>query len=301
MLPIKNLAYRLCLRLLHGRKSWHRRHFRPGVCVVEGSNRIWFEESGKAFETLPLTSLTGRFTGRCNLLLSGPSVKYIEEPQRLAEHDWIGVNGSPGLFGERIPQMRIYHVNDSSYIRGSLENFLRFSAHAEFTVMDFRVMYELIRLASERMPDTNLVVYDNWSLPHRLPLGKIQQLAQPPRHRGVYWSNDPRLGLATGGTVAYTAAQIAWHAGYSSLFMYGLDLTNSGRFYHEYRPQPQMLDKAYANVITPAFELMTRETAGGLEVFNCNPDSRLPSRIIRKIPAEQSLRVPPLDEQPHGK
>jgi hypothetical protein len=185
--------------------------------------------------------------------------------------------------------MRIYHVNDSSYLRGSLDKFLRFAAHAEFTIMDFRAMYELLRLASDRMPDTRIVVYDSWNLPLRLPVGKIQQLASPPNHRGVYWSNDPQLGLAPGGTVAYTAAQIAWHAGYSSLYMYGLDLTNSGRFYHEEKPQPQMLEKAYSDVILPAFELMVRETAGRFEVFNCNPDSRLPAEIIPKLTAEASL------------
>jgi len=289
MPSLKDTAHRLCLRVLHGRESWHRRHYRPSVYVVEGGNNVWFEEFGKTFETLTLAALNGRFDGRCNLLLSGPSVQSIQRPERLAAHDWIGVNGSPGLYGERIPPMRIYHVNDSSYLRGSLDKFLRFAANAEFTIMDFRAMYELLRLASDRMPDTKIVVYDSWNLPLRLPVGKIQQLAKPASHRGVYWSNDPQLGLAPGGTVAYTAAQIAWHSGYRSLYMYGLDLTNTGRFYHEDSPQPQMLDKAYSDVILPAFELMARETAGRFEVFNCNPDSRLPGETIPKLSSEASL------------
>lgn len=283
MTTARDLLYRICLRVVHGRPSWHRRHYRPGVQVVEGAERIWFEEAGQVVETLALPALSGRFSGRCNLLLSGPSVRGIAEPRRIAEHDWIGVNGSPALFDADIPRMRIYHVNDSGFVRGSLERFLRFAAHAEYTVVDFRVMYEILRLAADRLPATRIVVYDGWNLPHRLPLGKIQALARPPVHRGVYWSEDPRLGIAPGGTVAYTAAQIAWHGGYDSLYLYGLDLTNTGRFYREDTPQPQMLDKAYADVIVPAFELLVQQTAGRLAVYNCNPASRLPSDILPQL------------------
>jgi KDO transferase-3 len=283
MTRAKDLLHRACLRLLYGRDAWHRRHYRPGVHVVEGSERTWFEEAGRTVETLALPALSGRFSGRCNLLLSGPSVRAIPGPQRLAEHDWIGVNGSPALFDEAIPRMRIYHVNDSAFIRGSLERFLRYAAHAEYTIVDFRAMYEILRLAADRLPSTTLVVYDSWNLPHRLPIGKIQALAQPPRHRGVYWSDDPRLGIAPGGTVAYTAAQIAWHAGYDALYLYGLDLTDTGRFYHEDKPQPQMLDKSFDDVIVPAFELLMRQTSGRLAVYNCNPASRLPGEVVPQL------------------
>jgi len=289
MSALRNLVHRLCLRVLHGRAAWHQRQFRPGVHIVESSDRLWFEEAGEVVEAYPLAVLQQRFEGRCNLLLSGPSVREIRQPQRLAGSDWIGVNGSPALFDNDIPRMRIYHVNDTSFLRGNLEKFLRFAACAEYTVIDYRTMFELMRLAVDRMPDTKLVVYDAWNLPLRNPLGMIQKLAQPPSHGDVYWSPDLRLGLAPGGTVAYTAAQLAWHGGYRSLYIFGLDLTNSGRFYQEDKPQPQMLDKAYANVIVPAFELMQQVTAGELQVFNCNPQSRLPASIIDHVEPELAL------------
>jgi len=289
MSAFHDFVHRLCLRVLHGRDSWHRRQFRPSVHVVESSERLWFEEAGQVVEAYPLATLQDRFAGRCNLLLSGPSVRRIEDPVRLAACDWIGVNGSPALFDGDIPGMRVYHVNDTGFLRGNLEKFLQFAACAEFTVIDYRTMYELMRLAGDRMPATKLVVYDAWNLPLRNPLGKIQQLARPPSHRNVYWSPDLRLGLAPGGTVAYTAAQLAWHGGYRSLYIFGLDLTNSGRFYHEDRPQPQMLDKAFSNVIVPAFELLSRQTQGELRIFNCNPQSRLPASIIEQMEPELAL------------
>ncbi len=292
---ITDFAHRLYLKVTGGRSVWHQRFYRPGVHVVEASERMWFEEDGLVVEARPLSALGGAFSGRANLVLSGPSVKEIDSPGRLAaQHDLIGVNGSPALFGDERPRMRIYHVNDSSFIRGSLGRFLEYASDAEYTVIDFRGMYELLRIARDRMPATELLVYDSWAYPHRLPLGCIQRLVNPPEHRGVYLSPDLRLGLAVGGTVAYTAAQIAWLGGYDSLYLYGLDLTNSGRFYKESTPHPQMLDKAFENVIQPGFELLVREAVGaGFEVINCNPASRLPATILPQCEANETLaRIP---------
>lgn len=286
---LNNAFHRFCLRMVGGRSSWHRRYYRPDVNVVEATNRLWFEQGGRVAEALPVAALQGKLGGRCNLLLSGPSVKTIENPRRLAQCDWFGVNGSPALFGEHTPKMRVYHVNDTTFVRGSLETFLRFSAKAEYTVIDYRSMYELLRLIPDRMPDTQLVIYDNWSYPHRLPLGTIERVSGAAAHRGIYWSDDLGLGLATGGTVAYTAAQLAFHGGYQSLYIYGLDLTNTGRSYEEQRAHPQMLDKAFEAVIVPAFELMASKTAGRLDVHNCNPNSRLPAEILPRLDPEASL------------
>jgi hypothetical protein len=209
----------------------------------------------------------------------------------LAESDLICVNGSPSLFGSSIPDMRIYHVNDATFIRSDIDRFLGFSEKAEFTVIDYRAIYELLRLAPAQLNNgTNWVVYDSWGYPLSNALGDIPRLAKVPERRGVYLSNNLQLGLAVGGTVAYTAAQVAWHGGYESLYMYGLDLTNSGRAYSEKNPQPQMLDKAYERVIVPAFELLAREAIGSaFRVYNCNPNSRLPSSIIPQLDLNESL------------
>jgi hypothetical protein len=275
---------------MKGRDGWHQRYYRPSVNVIQGTDRIWFEESGLEVEAYPLSVLKGAFQGRCNLLLSGPSVRGIEAKSRLAENDWIGVNGSPALFGDAVPRMKIYHVNDATFIRSSLSRFLAYANQAEYTVIDYRAMYGLLQDAAAQMPKTKLVIYDSWAYPHLLPLGKIQALARPPEYKGVYLSTDIRLGLAVGGTVAYTAAQIAWHGGYDSLYIYGLDLTSAGRFYKESSPQPQMLDKAFDRVIMPAFELLVRETAPScFRIFNCNPNSRLPSSIIPQLDLNESL------------
>lgn len=290
MSNLSNRAYRAYLRIFCGRENWHKRYYRPSVHVVDSGEQLWFEEAGRVVEALPLRALKSRFEGRCNVLLSGPSVRSITQLERVAENDWIGVNGSPAALGDKPPRMRIYHVNDTTYLRNSLEAFLRFAALAEYTVIDFRAMYELLRLVGDALPQTTWVVYDCWAYPLTLPLGKIQAVVRPPEYKGIHWSPDLGWGLATGGTVAYTAAQIAWHAGYGSLYFYGLDLTDSGRSYREDASQPQMLDKSFERVIQPAFELMVRETKdSGFEVFNCNPHSRLSSDVIPQLNPEDSF------------
>ena len=82
------------LKLFGGRAVWHQRYYRPEVRVVQGSRHTWFEENGRKFKVLNLQALGGLFEGRANLLLSGPSVKAIEQPERLAAADLIGVNGT---------------------------------------------------------------------------------------------------------------------------------------------------------------------------------------------------------------
>lgn len=290
---IQLASYRLFLKLApHARESWHRRHYRPSVNVFEGTHKIWLEEAGNVLETLPASALAGIFQGRCNLLLSGPSVRDISSPQRIARWDWIGVNGSPALFGEAIPRMRLYHVNDAGFIRNRFNDFLRFAASAEYTLIDFRGAFELLSRLKGRTLETQLVVFDNWAWPMRTPKGRIERVTGMPMNGSVAISTDLRLGLAHAGTVAYTGAQAAWLGGYDELHIFGLDLTNTGRFYREDKAQPQMLDKAYESAIRPGFELFARESAKtGFRLFNCSLSSRLPETILPKMDVDESLNL----------
>lgn len=288
MSTLSTQLYRACLRLVFGRQHWHRRYYRPTVSVVQGSGHIWIEENGHVVEALSLAALSGRFSGRCNLWLSGPSVKMIDRPNRVAGCDWMGVNGSPKVFGDDLPPMTHYHVNDAGFIKANLDDFLRFAKHATYTIVDFRGIYELLRLAPEALNGIQFVVYDCWSYPLYLGKGKIETMATPPQLGGVAFSKDPLLGLAAGGTVAYTGAQMLIMFGYTSLYFYGLDLSDTGRAYTETVSQPQMLDKSLERVIIPAFSLLARENRA-LGLFNCNPESKLPAEVMDRIAPEVSL------------
>ncbi len=286
----REFAHRFYLKCFRGRANWHQRHYRESVHVLSTPERIVFEENGLVVETLPLSALRGQMSGRWNLLLSGPSVREIENIERIAKHSWIGVNGSPTIFGEQIPEMSLYHVNDTAFIRNSLERFLSYASRAEYTVIDYRSMYTLLEMTPENLPETKLVIYDAWSYPHRLPRGKIEQLVDAPENNGIFLSTNLDYGLSVGGTVAYTAGQICWLSGCEELYYYGLDLTNSGRSYKESSALPQMLDKAYEIAILPGFRLLAAEASKtGMRLYNANPKSRLPGSVIPHVDPKQSL------------
>ncbi len=280
--------YRAYLRSVLGRTHWHRRYYRPSVSVVVGDAHIWFEENGHTVTARPLAALVGSQRGRCNIWLSGPSVKAIAAPERVAEVDWMGVNGSPRVFAAQVPQMRYYHVNDAGFIRAYLDDFLSFSRLAEHVIVDYRGMFELLRLAPDRLSGIDFLVYDSWSYPLYLEKGKIETVVQPPQRKGAFLSKDARLGLPPGGTVAYTGAQALALFGYTSLYFYGLDLSDGGRAYSEANPQPQMLDKSLQKVIIPSFELLVQEYPE-IRFRNCNPKSMLPESIVPKMLAEDSF------------
>jgi hypothetical protein len=286
-----NFTHRTCLRIAGGKPRWHQRFYRPSVNVVRSATKLVFEEDGFVFEAYPLEVLHQQFSGRLNILLAGPSAKALEDKSLLLKHPLMCVSGSPQLLGEETPPIAIYHVNDATFIRDRLELFLKFSNAAEWTVIDYRVMFELLKVAPERLSrKTKFVVFDNWAYPLHLPLGEIQKLMQPPENLGIYCSNDLSLGLATAGTVAYTGGQVAWLSGFESAYYYGMDLTNSGHAYDDKNPRIQALDKAYEDFILPGFTLLAREAeATGFKFYNCNPESRLPNAIFQHLNTQASL------------
>ncbi len=286
----RNFIHRACLRCCHGKYAWHRRFYRPGVGVVRGGGRVWFVEGGRREEAATLESLARRYSGRVNVLLSGPSARGIRSLARLLESPLVCVNGSPALLGDQLPDYFMYHVNDTGYIRNNPGDFIAYAAKAEWTLVDYRAVYLLLRLGIETLPGTRFVVFDNWGWPFLNAIGEIPLIAGQPRLGEACLSTDPALGLANAGTVAFTAAQALWHWGFEDIYFYGLDLNARGRAYAEAKPQPQRLDKVYTRIIEPAFELLRNETSElPVRFFNCSPDSRLPEAVMPRLDPEASF------------
>lgn len=287
MSNLANLAHLLYLRIGPGKSYWHQRFYRPSVSLIEGTSTVWLEEKGLIIKATPLAALDGHFSGRCNIWLSGPSTKQIKEPLLVSTSDWMAVNGSPRFFSPSLPKIKFYHVNDTGFVKANLDDFIRFACNAEYTIVDYRVIFTLMKLAPQSLTGINFVIYDCWAYPLKTAQGKIEQLVGAPSNGAARISKDSRLGLPTGGTVAYTGAQALAFFGYSSLFFYGLDLSNTGRSYEEKKPQPQMLNKALENVIIPSFLLYAKEWPN-VALYNCNPNSWLPNSVMTQIPPDSS-------------
>ena len=86
---------------IKGRDWKHNRDFPPSFRVREKDGHLEFKTSNKNSTTgLPAQTMENSLSGACNILLSGPSIKTIENPGLLGNRYTIGVNGSPHAIGE---------------------------------------------------------------------------------------------------------------------------------------------------------------------------------------------------------
>jgi len=87
--------------------------------------------------------------------------------------------------------------------------------------------------------------------------------------------------------VAYLAIQLAFHVGFSKVFLVGVDLDEkSGRFYETKNStnSPCGLDQHYYTRILPSFELMSKKVMGDdFMVYNLSGISKIPDSVIARV------------------
>ena len=108
----------------------------------------------------------------------------------------------------------------------------------------------------------------------------------------IGFSKDMREGFFDARTVAYLAIQLAYHVGFSKVFLVGVDLNqNSGRFYEnrESINSPCGLDQHYYTRILPSLELMSQKIVGDdFKVYNLSDCSRIPESVIPRVTLAQA-------------
>ena len=83
---------------------------------------------------------------------------------------------------------------------------------------------------------------------------------------------------------------MAYHLGFSRVFVVGMDLDSSkGRFYEQGDAAvPSRLDGDYEDYILPCFELMAQRVVNpGFRVYKLSLESRLPSSVLPKLSLSQ--------------
>ena len=107
------------------------------------------------------------------------------------------------------------------------------------------------------------------------------------RKRPVGFSKDMSEGFFDARTVAYLAIQLAFHVGFTQVFLVGVDLhENSGRFYEtpDSLKSPCGLDQHYLTRILPSFELMSKKVMGDdFMVYNLSERSRIPDSVVPRV------------------
>ncbi|MGY2193822.1 lipopolysaccharide biosynthesis protein [Pseudomonas pergaminensis] len=109
----------------------------------------------------------------------------------------------------------------------------------------------------------------------------------PSRERPLGFSKDMSEGFFDARTVAYLAIQLAFHVGFTQVFLVGVDLDqNAGRFYEnrDTTNSPCGLDQHYFTRILPSFELMSAKVMGNdFMVYNLSDTSKIPDSVVPHV------------------
>ncbi|WP_418949194.1 lipopolysaccharide biosynthesis protein [Pseudomonas asiatica] len=112
------------------------------------------------------------------------------------------------------------------------------------------------------------------------------------RSRTMGFSKDLSQGYFDARTVAYVALQIAYHLGFTQVFLVGVDLNQAaGRFYETAGRaiSPCGLDDHYERRILPSLKLMAERVVDEhFSVYNLSPTSRIPESVIPKISVDEA-------------
>ncbi len=246
-------------------------------------------------------------SGAVFIVASGPSTKTFPL-ERFAGYPMMALNGSICRFADAGLRPRFYLCDDSSFVRNRTPLLEQAAALAEHLLLSPRVIDTLLGL--------DLRALDGRSLFKLQRAGRTGQNHLSPRQFAWSMRNDPdftinhswwrqkpnRIGFSrnlskgyfNARTIPYAAVQLAYHLGYSKVFLVGLDLSSrAGRFYESCEGGvPSRLDGDYDEYILPSFRLLAQKVINPqFQVFNLSQGSRLPATLVPQIDVDQLERL----------
>lgn len=252
-----------------------------------------------------LADLRDSQSGSLFIVASGPSAKDFPL-SRYASFPMMAVNGSIRLLCDAGISPYFYLCDDSSFVRNRLPFLLDAVDKAQNLALSARVIESLLKHAPHALEDRCVYRFERVNRPERDRAALGDRLFAWRARRDAdleccfsLWRQKPnRIGfsrnLAKGyfssRTVPYAGLQLAYHLGFSRIFLVGLDLNSSmGRFYEQgVAAVPSRLDADFDDYILPCFRLMAeRVVAPGFRVYNLSVGSRLPASIVPKIGLDQ--------------
>lgn len=248
-----------------------------------------------------LAELRGSQAGDLFIVASGPSANQFQL-RSYAHLPMVAVNGSIRLFAEAGIAPYFYLCDDSSFVRNRLPLLLHAVELAQNLALSQRVVESLLERVPQALDGRYVYRLERVNRTHegRVAMGdrrfawsirkdcdiecRFSLLRQKPNRIG--FSRNLEKGYFSNRTVPYAGVQLAYHLGFSRVFMVGLDLDSSaGRFYEKgSEAVPSRLDGDYEDYILPCFQLMSERVLGPhFQVYNLSANSRLPDRVVPKI------------------
>lgn len=111
------------------------------------------------------------------------------------------------------------------------------------------------------------------------------------RNKTLGFSKNLKRGFFDARTVAYLALQIAYHVGFTKVFLVGVDFNQSvSRFYEEADTlaSPCLLDQHFYTRILPSFEILSKYVVSeDFQVYNLSSSSRIPGELIPRVTLDE--------------
>jgi len=254
---------------------------------------------------LDLSALRNSQRGDVFIVASGPSAR--EFPlARYAQVPMFALNGSIRLFDEVKVSPFFYLCDDGSFVRNRLPLLLQAVEQAQNLALSPGVIDNFLKLEAHALDNVDVYRFERVNRPsaERAALSDrrfawiarrdadmecdFSLLRQKPNRIG--FCRNLAKGYFSGRTIPYAGIQLAYHLGFSRVFLVGLDLDSSlGRFYEQGADAvPSRLDGDYHDYILPCFKLMAKRVLrGGFSVYNLSLRSRLPEEVLPKVRLDQ--------------
>lgn len=294
---------RLYIRLFKGRGFWHNRIYLRYYQFNElpgGGGVVRYRQ-----KSLPVQALDSLEVGRtaANVLLSGPSVREIEDPALLNNRFLVAVNGSHELFGEGTRNIDAYVVCDTDFVKRQFATFKQGVQKSKRAIMDHHIIHAALQ--RDRQIFDNIQLYLATDLIRPYMKYKNFELTMPDNgvveRYGVRFSTKYSTGFYSNSSVAIAVIQMLYWLKFERVYLFGMDLTPDGRFYQERQPEQTTLADDYHKAIEPSFRLISEQVMGeNFSVINCSSRSRLPHEIIPKCDANSCLQASPPDAGKHA-
>lgn len=276
-------------RVVDGPRQWHNRCFASGQSIEEDDLGFTIRWTGRGELRARRLGALRCHGGQASIVASGPSVRGLRRPERLFDRPVCCVNGSVELAAALGRRAEYHVISDHRFILDRPDLFAVGVRVSRAVVLNPMSAFAAMLAAPEAAAAANLFLREDLRRPFKRPRPTRRELAGDPRvivtaGGDLAFSLDPSRGTFPAGTVVFDALQVLFGIGYREISMFGVDLTDGPRFYHEPSPAANELVRAYDERIEPAFALVAEYLRrSGRTLVNGSPASRLPAAIIPKV------------------
>lgn len=248
----------------------------------------WRSDTAQALTTLDFKTCRHIASGAVFIIASGVSAKSFPL-EKFAHVPMITMNGAISMFMNSNVKPYFYVCTDRSFSKQQPALFSYAMAVSQRVALwEDHAQAAAVRPAGQFYP-LSKAQKPSWLDAalgrHRALIADHSLFAR--RIRPVGFSKDMTEGFFDARTVAYLALQVAYHLGFSKVFMVGVDLDqHAGRFYEppDAINSPCGLDQHYYTRILPSFELMSRKVMGDdFMVYNLSDTSKIPPGVVPRV------------------